>query len=184
MEGERRIRSVTGSGSRLSDETLACVLKYVESAQDRASVSLVCQQWHRVDGATRKFVTVAYMYSASPELLTRRFSRLEGVKIKGKPRAAEYDLLVPHWGGYARPWIRELGRAYAGLQILQLRRCQVSNADLALVASSPFHGGLQVLHLHKCAGFSTAGLLPVAQFCRYAIICWDPPNSVLPLSVH
>ena len=150
----------------LTDETLACVLKYVEGAQDRAAVSRVCQQWRRVDGATRKCVTVAYMYSTSPEALTRRFSRLEGVKIKGKPRAAEYDLLVPCWGGYAQPWIRELGRAYSGLQTLQLRRCQVSDADLALAASSPFHAALQVLHLHKCAGFSTAGLLPVARSCR------------------
>jgi coronatine-insensitive protein 1 len=150
----------------LTDETLACVLKHVEGAQDRAAVSRVCQQWRRVDGATRKFVTIAYMYSTSPEALTRRFSRLKGVKIKGKPRAAEYDLLVPCWGGYAQPWIRELGRAYSGLLTLQLRRCQVSDADLALAASSPFHAALQVLHLHKCAGFSTAGLLPVARSCR------------------
>lgn len=165
-ERKRAPSGAGGSGTGLSDETLACVLKYVESAQDREAVSRVCQQWRRVDGTTRKFVTIAYMYSTSPDALTRRFSRLEGVKIKGKPRAAEYDLLVPHWGGYAQPWIRELGRAYSGLQTLQLRRCQVSNADLALVASSPFHAVLQGLHLHKCAGFSTAGLLPVARFCR------------------
>lgn len=166
MEGKRRALPSGSHPPGLSDETLACVLKYVERAQDRASVSLVCQQWRRVDGATRKFVTIAYMYSTSPEHLTRRFSRLEGVKIKGKPRAAEYDLLVPNWGGYAEPWIRELGRAYSGLQVLVLRRCQITNADLGMVASSPFHAVLQVLHLHKCAGFSTAGLLPVAQMCR------------------
>lgn len=164
MEGERR--RPLGAGSGLSDETLACVFKYVESARDRAVVSLVCQQWRRVDGVTRKFVTIAYMYTTRPEALTRRFRRLEGVKIKGKPRAAEYDLLVPRWGGYAEPWIRELGRAYTGLQTLQLRRCQVSDADLALVASSALSPVLQVLHLHKCTGFSTRGLLPVAQFCR------------------
>lgn len=166
MEGERRRPAGTGSGTGWSDETLACVFKYLESARDRAVVSLVCQQWRLVDGMTRKFVTIAYMYSTSPELLTRRFRRLEGIKIKGKPRAAEYDLLVPRWGGYAQPWIRELGCVYTGLQTLQLRRCHVSNADLALVASSAFSPVLQVLHLHKCAGFSTTGLVPVAEFCR------------------
>lgn len=55
---------------------------------------------------------------------------------------------------------------FLGEQILQLRRCQVVDEDLALVAASDFCSVLQVLHLHKCAGFSTLGLLPVAQRCR------------------
>lgn len=164
MEGSRRRGPSIGGG--LSDEALACVLKYVESPADRASVSMVCQQWRRVDGTTRKSVTIANMYAVSPSGLTRRFKRLECIKLKGKPRAAEYDLLVQDWGGYAEPWLRELGRTYAGLHTLQLRRVQLYDSDLELVAKSPFSSVLQILHLHKCAGFSTLGLVPIARSCR------------------
>lgn len=148
------------------DEALACVLKHIQSAQDRAAVSLVCKQWRRVDGTTRKFVIIANIYSAEPAALTRRFKRLEGIKLKGKPRAAEYDLLPRDWGGYAEPWLRELGQAYDGLQTLQLRRVQVLDSDLASIAFATFSSVLQVLHLHKCAGFTTKGLLPIASSCR------------------
>lgn len=150
----------------MSDETLACVLNHIESPQDRAAVSMVCQQWRRVDGMTRKFVTIANMYATSPASLTRRFKGLEGIKLKGKPRAAEYNLVRSDWGGYGEPWLKVLGRQYADLHILQLRRLTVLDSDLELIASSTFSSALHVLHLHKCVGFTTKGLLPVVRACR------------------
>jgi len=130
-------------------------------------VSLVCQQWHRVDGMTRKVVTIANMYATSPAALTRRFKHLQKLHIKGKPRAAEYNLVQSDWGGYAEPWLRELRGHYGELHTLQLRRMIVLDSDLALLASSTCSSVLQVLHLHKCSGFSTKGLIPIARSCRY-----------------
>jgi coronatine-insensitive protein 1 len=77
----------------MTDETLACVLKHVDAPRDRAAVSLVCHQWHRVDGMTRKVVTIANMYATSPASLTRRFKRLQELRIKGKPFASEFNLV-------------------------------------------------------------------------------------------
>lgn len=150
----------------MTDETLACVLKYIDEPRDRAAVSLVCQQWHRVDGLTRKLVTIANMYATSPAALTRRFKCLRGLRLKGKPRAAEYNLVRSNWGGYAEPWLRELKGHYRDLSTLQLRRVTVLDSDLALIASSTYSSALQVLHLHKCVGFTTKGLVPIARSCR------------------
>jgi coronatine-insensitive protein 1 len=150
----------------MADETLACVLKHIDAPQDRAAVALVCQQWRRVDGMTRKAVTIANMYATSPAALTRRFTRLRGLKLKGKPRASEFSLVLSNWGGDAQPWLRELGGGYENLQSLVLRRVTVLNSDLTLIASSSYSSALQVLHLHKCSGFTTKGLSPIARSCR------------------
>lgn len=149
----------------MPDEALVCVLKYVDAPQDRAAVSLVCQQWRRVDGATRKAVTIANMYATSPAACTRRFKGLAGLKLKGKPRASEYSLVQSNWGGYAEPWLRELGGHYEKLKSLVLRRVTVLDSGLALIASATFSHALQVLHLHKCVGFTTKGLLLIARSC-------------------
>ena len=150
----------------MSDEALVCVLKHIEDPGDRAAVSMVCQQWRRVDGMTRKFVTIANMYAVCPAALTRRFKSLVGIKLKGMPRAAEFNLLPRDWGGYSEPWLSEFGRHYVDLHILQLRRVTLLDSDLALIASSHFSTALHVLHLHKCVGFTTKGLVPIATFCR------------------
>lgn len=149
----------------MTDETLACVLKHIDEPRDRATVSLVCQQWNRVDGMTRKVVTIANMYATSPAALTRRFKCLRGLRLKGKPRAAEFNLLQSNWGGYAEPWLRELKGNYRDLHTLQLRRTMLLDSDLELIASSTYSSALQVLHLHKCVGFTTEGLLPIARSC-------------------
>jgi coronatine-insensitive protein 1 len=150
----------------LSDENLSRIFEFVDNPQDRAAMSLVCRQWRRVDGMTRKDVTIANMYAIAPAALSRRFKRLECIMLKGKPRAAEYDLLLQDWGGYAEPWLKEFASAYACLKTLHLRRAEVRDADLHLLASAPFHASLQVLHLHKCSGFTTRGLLPISRSCR------------------
>lgn len=175
--GDSNKVAMTG-GMVMTDETLACVLKHVEAPRDRAAVSLVCVQWHRVDGMTRKRVTIANVYSTSPAALTRRFKRLQELRLKGKPRAAEYNLVQSKWGGYAEPWLREL-RGHSGdhLRTLQLRRMTVLDFDLAVLASSTCSSVLQVLQLHKCVGFTTKGLVPIARSCRSVIPL--PPSCKL-----
>lgn len=164
--GDSNKVAMTG-GMVMTDETLACVLKHLEAPRDRAAVSLVCVQWHRVDGMARKTVTIANVYSTSPAALTRRFKRLQELRLKGKPRAAEYNLVQSKWGGYAEPWLRELRGHYGDhLRTLQLRRMTVLDSDLAVLASSTYSSVLQVLQLHKCVGFTTKGLVPIARSCR------------------
>jgi coronatine-insensitive protein 1 len=169
MEGRRQRQSqelLQQQVVALSDENLSRIFELIESPQERATLSLVCRQWHRVDGNTRKNISIANMYAVAPTALTRRFKCLEGIKLKGKPRAAEYDLLLPEWGGYAYPWLKELATAYEHLKTLQFRRVEVRNADLYLLAAAPFNATLQVLHLHKCSGFTTSGLVPLSRTCR------------------
>eukprot|EP00252_Welwitschia_mirabilis_P016061 TRINITY_DN35531_c0_g1_i1.p1 TRINITY_DN35531_c0_g1~~TRINITY_DN35531_c0_g1_i1.p1 ORF type:complete len:622 (+),score=61.25 TRINITY_DN35531_c0_g1_i1:77-1867(+) len=157
-------RSGRGGGQRISDEALSLVFGYLEDPRDRHAASLVCKHWYEVDGFTRKHVTVAFCYSTSAEHLTRRFPRLESLKLKGKPRAAMYDLLPDDWGGYASPWINHISFACDCLKSVHLRRMVVSDQDLATLVTARGHM-LQSLKLEKCSGFSTRGLLEVAKTC-------------------
>ncbi len=116
------------------DETLGCIFEHLRDPDDRRSISLVSKQWHRVDGETRKYVSVSNCYSIAPSALSKRFKNLESFKLKGKPRAVEFDLLVDNWGGYAGPWIQELVKAYPSLKHLHLHRMEVSDTDLELLA--------------------------------------------------
>lgn len=116
------------------DETLECIFSHLTNPEDRASASLVCKHWYRIDGRTRKHVSVSNCYATAPSTLTKRFPNLEKFKIKGKPRAVEFDLLVDHWGGYASAWVNEIVRAYPRLHTLHFRRMDVSDDDLAILA--------------------------------------------------
>ncbi|CAN5952101.1 unnamed protein product, partial [Sphagnum jensenii] len=62
--------------------------------------------------------------------------------------------------------LQEFGVAYDRLRTLQLRRVEVRDADLHLLSLAPFSATLQVMHLHKCSGFTTRGLLPISRSCR------------------
>ena len=115
------------------DETLDLIFSYLDP-EDRASASLVCKQWHRVDGETRKYVSVSNCYAAPPSALSKRFPNIEKFKIKGKPRAVEFNLLVEDWGGYASAWVEEIVKAYPRLNTLHFRRMDVSDNDLKLLA--------------------------------------------------
>lgn len=115
------------------DETLDLIFSYLDP-EDRASASLVCKHWHRVDGETREQVSVSNCYSVSPSALSKRFPNIQKFKIKGKPRAVEFNLLVDDWGGYASAWVEEIVRAYPRLHTLHFRRMDVSDDDLKILA--------------------------------------------------
>ncbi|EHA8589526.1 coronatine-insensitive protein [Cocos nucifera] len=154
-----------GMSLGISDLALECVMGYVDDPRDREAVSLVCKKWYRIDAITRKHITIAICYSASPDRLRRRFPRLESLKLKGKPRAAMFNLIPEDWGGYAGPWVCEIADAFNCLKAVHFRRMIVQDADIGVLVKARGHM-LQVLKLDKCSGFSTDGLLLVARSCR------------------
>ncbi|GLT93000.1 hypothetical protein SLE2022_108080 [Rubroshorea leprosula] len=149
----------------MSDEVLGCVMPYIEDPKDRDAVSLVCRRWYELDALTRKHVTIALCYTTTPERLRKRFEHLESLKLKGKPRAAMFNLIPDDWGGYAKPWVTEIAENFLGLKELHLRRMIVHDSDLELLARARGRV-LHVLKIDKCMGFSTDGLLHVARYCR------------------
>jgi len=118
-----------------------------------------------VEGATRKQIYIPNCYSILPSGLPKRFKDLQSIKLKGKPRASEFDILEKDWGGHTGPWVQEIVRSYPKLQSLHLRRMEVCDEDLELLARGCT--SLQVLKLDKCKGFTTMGLQVIAQSCRF-----------------
>ncbi|GER36708.1 coronatine-insensitive 1 [Striga asiatica] len=155
-----------GGGYDGADDTVwECVIPYVEDPRDRDAVSLVCKHWYEIDAITRKHVTMALCYTAPPRRLPRRFPHLESLKLKGKPRAAMFNLIPEDWGGYVTPWVEEIVKSFGRMKVLHFRRMIVKDSDLQLLAAS-FGEVLEVLRLDKCSGFSTDGLLHITRSCR------------------
>ncbi|KAM7270481.1 hypothetical protein ACFE04_029695 [Oxalis oulophora] len=157
-----------GGGRRtttMSETVLGCVMPYIDDPKDRDAVSLVCKRWYELDALTRKHLTIALCYTTSPERLRRRFPHLESLKLKGKPRAAMFNLIPEDWGGYVTPWVKEIAESFNCLKSLHFRRMIVNDDDL-VVLSNARGRVLKVLMLDKCSGFSTDGLLQVATSCR------------------
>ncbi|KAL2541647.1 Coronatine-insensitive protein 1 [Abeliophyllum distichum] len=156
----------SGSSSGEYDTVWDWVIPYVQDPRDRDAVSLVCKRWYEIDALTRKHVTIALCYTAKPERLSRRFPHLHSLKLKGKPRAAMFNLIPEDWGGYVTPWVEEIGRSFSRMKTLHCRRMIVKDSDLKLLANSPAGKVLEVLKLDKCSGFSTDGLLIIGRLCR------------------
>ncbi|VVA12590.1 PREDICTED: coronatine-insensitive [Prunus dulcis] len=151
--------------SGMSDVVIGCVMPYLHDAKDRDAVSLVCRRWYELDALTRKHVTIALCYTTSPDRLRRRFQHLESLKLKGKPRAAMFNLIPEDWGGFVTPWVKEIAESFNRLKSLHFRRMIVKDSDLELLAQSRGRV-LQALKLDKCSGFSTDGLLHIGRSCR------------------
>lgn len=149
----------------MSDEVLGCVMPYIDDPKDRDAVSLVCRRWYELDAQTRKHVTIALCYTTSPDRLRRRFGHLESLNLKGKPRAAMFNLIPEDWGGYVTPWVKEIAESFNCLKSIHFRRMIVNDLDLELLARARGRV-LHALKLDKCSGFSTDGLLHIGRFCR------------------
>ncbi|KAK1312329.1 Coronatine-insensitive protein 1 [Acorus calamus] len=180
-------RSSSGSGCSNSagdapgfdpDVALEVLMSYMDDPRDRDAVSLVCRKWYEVDARTRKHITIAPCYSTSPDRLRSRFTGLESLKLKGKPRASMFNLIEEDWGGYAGPWIREIAGAFTCLKALHLRRMIVSDVDIAVLVAARGYM-LLTLKLDKCSGFSTDGLLQVARTCRCLKILFLEESSIV-----
>ncbi|XP_019439407.1 PREDICTED: coronatine-insensitive protein 1-like [Lupinus angustifolius] len=147
------------------DLILDCVIPYINDPKDRDAVSQVCRRWYELDSLTRKHVTIALCYTTTPERLRRRFPHLESLKLKGKPRAAMFNLIPEDWGGHVSPWVREISQHFDCIRSLHFRRMIVRDSDLELLARTRGHV-LLTLKLDKCSGFSTHGLSFIGRFCR------------------
>ncbi|KAJ9175841.1 hypothetical protein P3X46_014353 [Hevea brasiliensis] len=168
----------TNCSSSMSDVVLGCVMPYIHDPRDRDAVSLVCRRWYELDALTRKHITIAFCYTTSPDRLRRRFKHLESLKLKGKPRAAMFNLIPEDWGGFVTPWVNEIAESFNCLKSLHFRRMIVTDSDLEVLAKSRGRV-LQVFKLDKCSGFSTDGLLHVGRLCRQLRTLFLEESSIL-----
>ncbi|KAF2319014.1 hypothetical protein GH714_012465 [Hevea brasiliensis] len=168
-ENQSNKSSRISCSSGMSDVVLGCVMPYIHDPRDRDAVSLVCRRWYELDALTRKHITIALCYTTSPDRLRRRFKHLESLKLKGKPRAAMFNLIPEDWGGFVTPWVNEIAESFNCLKSLHFRRMIVKDSDLELLAKSRGRV-LQVLKIEKCSGFSTDGLLHVGRLCSFKIL--------------
>ncbi|KAK1364973.1 Coronatine-insensitive protein 1 [Heracleum sosnowskyi] len=173
-----RTSNPTTLTSPMSDTVFECVIPYITDPKDRASVSLVCKKWYDLDALTRKHITIAFCYTSTPAQLLRRFSHIESIKLKGKPRAAMFNLIPEDWGGYVRPWVVGFSRSFVALNSLHFRRMIVLDEDLELIGKSRGRT-LQVLRLDKCSGFSTDGLLHITSSCRNLRTLYLEESSII-----
>ncbi|KAB2078647.1 hypothetical protein ES319_A06G177900v1 [Gossypium barbadense] len=65
-------------------------------------------RWYELDAVTRKHISILLCSTTSPDRLLRRFRHLESLKLKGKPRAAMFNLIPEDWGGHVTPWVKEI----------------------------------------------------------------------------
>ncbi|KAL3521178.1 hypothetical protein ACH5RR_019327 [Cinchona calisaya] len=158
-------RSCVKMNNTAYDTVYELVIPFLTDSRDRDTASLVCKRGYEIDSITRKHVTMAFCYTATPEKLSRRFPHLQSLKLKGKPRAAMFNLIPEDWGGYVTPWVEEISRSFPYLKSVHFRRMIVKDSDLELLAISRGEN-LEVLKLDKCSGFSTDGLLHITRSCR------------------
>ncbi|GAV56796.1 hypothetical protein CFOL_v3_00338 [Cephalotus follicularis] len=167
----------------MPDVVMECVMPYIEDSRYRDAVSLVCRRWYELDALTRKHITIALCYTTSPERLRRRFRHLESLKLKGKPRAAMFNLIPEDWGGHVTPWVREIKESFNCLKALHFKRMIVTDSDLQVLSRSRGRV-LQVLKLDKCSGFSTDGLLYISRFCRQLRTLFLDESSIVENDGH
>ncbi|KAJ0470908.1 putative leucine-rich repeat domain superfamily, transport inhibitor response 1 [Helianthus annuus] len=115
-------RNYTNQRINSTCEVFESVLSYIHDSRDRQSISLVCRRLYEVEARTRKHVTIAFCYTTTPKQLLQRFPFVESLKLKGKPRAAMYDLIPEDWGGFATPWGGDI-------QVLKLDKCSGFSTD-------------------------------------------------------
>ncbi|KAF8086131.1 hypothetical protein N665_0634s0017 [Sinapis alba] len=147
------------------DDVIPIVMPYLTDPKDRESASLVSHTWLRADSETREHVTVALCYTSTPDRLSRRFPNLRSLKLKGKPRAAMFNLIPENWGGFVTPWVNEIALSLRRIRSVHFRRMIVSDLDLDVLARARLDE-LEVLKLDKCSGFSTDGILTIVKHCR------------------
>ncbi|KAG4975210.1 hypothetical protein AAZX31_11G230800 [Glycine max] len=173
MTEDRNVRK-----TRVVDLVLDCVIPYIDDPKDRDAVSQVCRRWYELDSLTRKHVTIALCYTTTPARLRRRFPHLESLKLKGKPRAAMFNLIPEDWGGHVTPWVKEISQYFDCLKSLHFRRMIVKDSDLRNLARDRGHV-LHSLKLDKCSGFTTDGLFHIGRFCKSLRVLFLEESSIV-----
>ncbi|CAM8961182.1 unnamed protein product [Rhodiola kirilowii] len=159
-------------------EVFDYVIPYINRPSIRSVVALVSKRWYKIDSVTRKKVKIDNCYSTSAQRLSERFPNLEKLKVKGKPWASTFDLLPNDWGGYVTPWVNEIVLNVNSLKSIHFRLMIVKDSDLEALAQARGPMLLE-LKLDKCFGFSTDGLLRVAQSCRYLKVFFLEESRIL-----
>nr|QBK17426.1 AUXIN-SIGNALING FBOX 1 protein [Camelina hispida] len=149
---------------RLPPKVLKHILSFIDSNEDRNSVSLVCKSWFETERKTRKRVFVGNCYAVTPAAVARRFPAMRSLTLKGKPHFADYNLVPDGWGGYACPWIESMAAKSPYLEEIRLKRMVVTDDCLERIAAS--FKNFKVLVLTSCEGFSTDGIAAIASTCR------------------
>ncbi|KAL1188389.1 GRR1-like protein 1 [Cardamine amara subsp. amara] len=149
---------------RLPSKVLEHIISFIDSNEDRNSVSLVCKSWFETERKTRKRVFVGNCYAITPAAVARRFPEMRSLTLKGKPHFADYNLVPDGWGGYAWPWIEAMAKKSPSLEEIRLKRMVVTDECLELIAAS--FKDFKVLVLTSCEGFSTDGIAAIAATCR------------------
>ncbi|KAL5986808.1 hypothetical protein ACLOJK_015142 [Asimina triloba] len=155
------------SCSPFPGKVLERILGFVKSHKERNSFSLVCKDWYGAERCSRTAVFIGNCYSASPEILVRRFPNIRSATLKGKPRFSDFNLVPPNWGADVHPWLVAFASAYPFLGELRLKRMTVTDESLEFLAQS--FPNFRALSLVSCDGFSTDGLAAVATLCRNLI---------------
>ncbi|KAE8712069.1 Coronatine-insensitive protein 1 [Hibiscus syriacus] len=177
-ENDNKLHRTASFNSAMSDVVLECVLPYVHDPRDRAAISLVCRRWYELDASSRKHITIAFCYTTTTDRLRLRFPVLESLKLKGKPRAAMFNLIPDDWGGYVTPWVNEIAGNFNCLKSLHFRRMIVRDTDLEVLARSRGRV-LQSLKLDRCSGFSTDGLFHIGSMCRQLRTLFLEESSII-----
>lgn len=146
------------------ENVLENVLVFLKSRRDRNAVALVCKSWYRAEAYTRSDVFIGNCYAVAPQRVTRRFTRVLSVTIKGKPRFADFGLLPQDWGAHFKPWVSAMATAYRALEKIHLKRMSITDDDLAMLAHS--FPNFKELVLVCCEDFGTSGLAVIASECR------------------
>ncbi|XWS12735.1 hypothetical protein CRYUN_Cryun37aG0116100 [Craigia yunnanensis] len=146
------------------DEVLERVLSILKSHRDRSSVSLVCKDWYNAERWSRTHVFIGNCYSASPEIVARRFPKILSVALKGKPRFSDFNLVPENWGADIHAWLVVFASRYPFLEELRLKRMAISDESLEFLAVS--FPNFKALSLLSCDGFSTNGLAAIATHCK------------------
>ncbi|KAL3675086.1 hypothetical protein R1sor_025034 [Riccia sorocarpa] len=159
---------VEGEGempSPFPDEVLEHVLVFLPSHKDRNSVSLVCKAWFKAEKWSRQQVFVGNCYAVTPQQVIRRFPKLNSLRIKGRPRFADFGFVPQNWGAHLAPWVTALAAACPWMEEFRCKRMTVSDESLLMIAQSfPF---FKSLVLTSCDGFSTDGLAYITSSCSH-----------------
>ncbi|KAG8365462.1 hypothetical protein BUALT_Bualt18G0107300 [Buddleja alternifolia] len=150
--------------SLFPDEVLEKVLSFIDSHKERSSVSLVCKDWYNAERWTRSKLFIGNCYSVSPEIVARRFPRIKSVRLKGKPRFSDFNMLPRDWGANIHSWLVMFAKVYPFLEELRLKRMTVGDESLELLAKS--FPSFKALSLSSCDGFTADGLKAIATHCR------------------
>ncbi|KAL6562186.1 hypothetical protein OROGR_003193 [Orobanche gracilis] len=146
------------------DEALENVFSFVDSHKDRSSISLVRKDWYNAERWTRSKLFIGNCYSVSPGIVARRFPRIKSITLKGKPRFSDFNLLPHDWGANVHTWVVMFAEVYPFLEELRLKRMNVTDESLELLAKS--FPDFKALSLTSCEGFSENGLKAIAGHCR------------------